>query len=267
LCFDLITISPVVINRLFTESAWLWASIFMSMSAMEKPRAVVLLSGGMDSSVVLAIAADEGYEVHAITISYGQRHRVELESARKMAQAIGVKHHVFIDLDSTPFAGSALTSEEIEVPKGPRLQGADPIPPTYVPARNTVFLSLALAYAESMGARDIFIGVSSVDYSGYPDCRPQFLAAFEEAANLGTRSAVRGERFRIQAPLIEMTKGETVMAGIRLGVDFSLTHSCYDPGPAGEPCGQCEACLLRRRGFEAAGVEDPVADRKKAPSS
>lgn len=234
---------------------------------MEKPRAVVLFSGGMDSSVVLAMVADEGFEVHAITISYGQRHRVELDSARKTAQAIGVKRHVFINLDSTPFAGSALTCEDIEVPKGPRPPGTDPIPPTYVPARNTVFLSLALAYAESSGARDIFIGVSSVDYSGYPDCRPEFLSSFEETANLGTRSADRGKRFRIQAPLLGMTKGETVTAGIRLGVDFSLTHSCYDPYPAGEPCGQCEACRLRRRGFEEAGIEDPIAGREKVALS
>ncbi len=234
---------------------------------MEKPRAVVLFSGGMDSSVVLAMAADEGYEVHAITISYGQRHRVELDCAQKTAQAIGVNRHVFLNLDSTPFEGSALTCEDVKVPVGPRPPGADPIPPTYVPARNTVFLSLALAYAESLGARDIFIGVSSVDYSGYPDCRPEFLSSFEETANLGTRSANGGERFRIHAPLLEMTKGETVTAGIRLGVDFSLTHSCYDPGPAGEPCEQCEACMLRRRGFEEAGLEDPIAGREKAALS
>ncbi len=236
----------------------------LPMKRMEKPLAVVLFSGGMDSSVVLAMAADEGFEIHAITISYGQRHRVELDSARKSAQAIGVKRHVFIDLDSTPFAGSALTCEDVKVPRGPRPPGADPIPPTYVPARNTVFLSLALAYAESSGARDIFIGVSSVDYSGYPDCRPEFLTSFEETANLGTRSADGGKRFRILAPLIGMTKGETVTAGIRLGVDFGLTHSCYDPGPAGEPCEQCEACQLRRRGFEEAGIEDPIACKEKA---
>ncbi len=239
----------------------------MPMNKMEKPRAVVLFSGGMDSSVVLAMAADEGYEVHAITISYGQRHNIELDCAQKTAQAVGVKRHVVIKLDSTPFDGSALICEDVKVPKGSRPPGADPIPPTYVPARNTVFLSLALAYAESSGARDIFIGVSSVDYSGYPDCRPEFLSSFEETANLGTRSANGGERFRIHAPLLEMTKGETVTAGIRLGVDFSLTHSCYDPGPAGEPCEQCEACMLRRRGFEEAGLEDPIAGREKAALS
>jgi 7-cyano-7-deazaguanine synthase len=237
------------------------------MNGIEKPRAVVLFSGGMDSSVVLAMAADEGFEVHAITISYGQRHRVEIDSAQKTAKAIGVKRHVFLKLDPTIFEGSVLTCEDAKVPKGPRPPEADFIPPTYVPARNTVFLSLALAYAESSGARDIFLGVSSVDYSGYPDCRPEFLSSFEETANLGTRSANGGERFRIHAPLLGMTKGETVTAGIRLGVDFSMTHSCYDPGPAGEPCGQCEACLLRRRGFEEAGLEDPITGREKAALS
>jgi len=220
--------------------------------------AVVLLSGGMDSSVVLAMAVAAGYRAHALTVEYGQRHKIEVEAARRVARALGASAHRVLELELSPLAASALTGVG-EVPKAERSPGADPIPPTYVPARNTVLLALALSWAESIGARDLFIGVSAVDYSGYPDCRPEFIAAFEETANLGTRAAGdRGRRFRIHAPLLGMSKAETVRAGVDLGLDFGLTWSCYDPGPGGEPCLECDACRLRRRGFEGAGIVDPV---------
>jgi 7-cyano-7-deazaguanine synthase len=231
------------------------------MSEPEKKGAVVLLSGGMDSSVVLAMALDRGFAVWALTVSYGQRHAVEVEAARRVARAQGVERHRVVELDPSLFGGSALTTD-LEVPKGPRSPNADPIPVTYVPARNTVFLSLALSCAEAIGARDIFIGVSSVDYSGYPDCRPAFIESFERTANLGTRAADGAGHFRIHAPLMNLTKAQTVEAGIALGVDFGLTHSCYDPAADGTPCGECDACSLRRRGFDEANVADPVSGRK-----
>lgn len=217
-------------------------------------RAVVLLSGGLDSSVVLAEAA-RSYKVHALTIAYGQRHRVELEAARRVAQQVGVEEHRVVGVDLNAIGGSALTSA-IDVPKD-RHSFAE-IPVTYVPARNLVFLSLALGYAETVGAQHIFVGVNAIDYSGYPDCRPEFLKAFEEVARVGTKQGVEGRGFHIHAPLISMGKADIVRRGVELGLDFSLTHSCYDPSESGEACGRCDACLLRRKGFEEAGFRDPA---------
>ena len=220
--------------------------------------AVVLLSGGMDSAVVLAMARAEGYRVYALTVDYGQRHRIEIQAAKEVARAVGVEEHRVVAVDLSDVAASALTGLG-DVPKLERGPEDDPIPPTYVPARNMLLLSLALSWAESIGARDLFIGVSAVDYSGYPDCRPGFITAFEKLAKLGTRAADEDEkRYRVHAPLLELTKAETVRAGIELGLDFGLTWSCYDPGPDHEPCLECDACRLRRRGFEGARVEDPI---------
>jgi 7-cyano-7-deazaguanine synthase len=222
-------------------------------------RAVVLLSGGLDSSTVLAIAKSEGYELHALSFSYGQRHVIELEAARRVAVSIGVAGHRIAAIDLRVFGGSALTAD-IAVPKG---RGTDEmshgIPITYVPARNTIFLSFALAWAEVLGSSDIFIGVNALDYSGYPDCRPEFIQAFEKMANLATKAGVEGrQRLTIHTPLIALTKAEIVRRGIELGVDYGLTSSCYDPTPTGEPCGQCDSCLLRRKGFRENGIEDPL---------
>lgn len=225
-------------------------------SSASRP-AVVLVSGGLDSAVTLAMAIDRGFAVYALSVRYGQRHAVELEAAERVSRSLGARSHKIIDLDLRSFGGSALTAP-IAVPKGERLPDAPAIPITYVPARNTVFLSLALAFAESLEARDVFIGVSAVDYSGYPDCRPKFVEAFENVANLGTRAADGGERFRIHAPLARMTKADTIQAGLALGVDFGLTWTCYDPAPDRTPCGSCESCLLRRRGFQQTGVADPL---------
>lgn len=223
--------------------------------------AVVLLSGGMDSAVVLAMARADGYLVHALTVDYGQRHRREVDAARRVARALGAEQHLVLQVDLSAIASSALLGAG-EVPKGEREPGAHPIPPTYVPARNTVLLSLALAWAESIGARDLFIGVSAVDYSGYPDCRTQFITAFEELANRGTRVAQDGgERYRVRAPLMSLTKDQTVRAGVELGVDFAMTWSCYDPRSDGAPCLECEACRLRGRGFDRAGIADPARGR------
>lgn len=221
-------------------------------------RAVVLLSGGLDSAVVTAIAASQGFEVHALTLRYGQRHEAELEAARRVAVAAGVRDHKFVDVPLRLFGGSALT-DDIEVPKDEAAAGGIPI--TYVPARNTVFLSLALAYAETLGAWDIFCGVNSVDYSGYPDCRPEYIASFEAMARLATKIGVEGADLHIHAPLIQMTKSEIIQAGLSLGVDFSLTHSCYDPDTAGRPCRHCDSCLIRQRAFASLGLEDPVLAR------
>ncbi|MDH3732303.1 MAG: 7-cyano-7-deazaguanine synthase QueC [Gemmatimonadota bacterium] len=215
-------------------------------------RAVVLLSGGLDSSTVLAIVRARGYEPWALTVRYGQRHTEELEAARRVAQSIGVAGHEEIDVGLGRFGGSALTAADIPVPKD-REPGEGGVPPTYVPGRNTVLLALALAWAEVLGAEDLFIGVNSIDYSGYPDCRPEFIEAFERAGRLGT---VAGGA-RIHAPLIELTKGEIIRWGTDLGVDYALTSSCYDP-VAGAACGRCDACILRRRGFQSAGVVDPT---------
>ncbi len=222
-------------------------------------KAVVLTSGGLDSSTVLALAQRQGFEIYALSFDYGQRHHYELQAARNIAQSLGIRNHVIAKIDLRVFGGSALTSE-IEVPKN-RDAGhiASGIPVTYVPARNTIFLSFALGWCEVLEAQDIFIGVNAVDYSGYPDCRPEFLDSFETLANLATKAGVEGaSRYKIHAPLLHMSKAEIILAGIEIGVDFSLTHSCYDPSPEGLACGGCDSCVLRRRGFEQAGVPDPT---------
>jgi 7-cyano-7-deazaguanine synthase len=222
-------------------------------------KAIVLLSGGLDSYTAAAMARANGYELFALTIRYGQRHAREIEAARQVARALGVARHVELDIDLAAFGGSALTSA-IEVPKDRAL--AEPgIPSTYVPARNTVFLSLALAWAEVVGATDIVIGVNALDYSGYPDCRPEFVEAFERLAALATRGGVEGRAVRIQAPLLRLTKAEIIRRGLDLGLDYGLTHSCYDPLPDGRPCGHCDSCVLRARGFREAGGIDPILGR------
>lgn len=227
------------------------------MSHAEK-KAVVLLSGGLDSATVLAIARRQGYACHALSFDYGQRHSAELAASRRVAQALAVVEHKILKLDLGSIGGSALTDSAIAVPENQEQAG---IPVTYVPARNTVFLSLALGWAEVLGAMDIFIGVNAVDYSGYPDCRPEFIQAFEKLANLATRKGVEGERFRVQAPLIDMTKAEIIRTGTELGVDYSLTVSCYQADEQGCACGVCDSCRLRRQGFRAAGVADPTCYR------
>jgi 7-cyano-7-deazaguanine synthase len=221
-------------------------------------KAVVLLSGGLDSATTLAVARSRGHETYAISFNYGQRHRIELEAARRVAHALGAEDHLIVDVDLRSIGASALTSEEA-VPKGRSLdEMTAEIPATYVPARNTVFLALALAWAESIAARHIYIGVNALDYSGYPDCRPEFMEAFRKLANLATKAGVQGKGFEIHTPLISMTKAQIIRLGMELGVDYSLTHSCYDPDPAGRPCGECDSCLLRRKGFQEAGIDDPL---------
>jgi 7-cyano-7-deazaguanine synthase len=220
------------------------------------PRAVVLLSGGLDSATAAAIARSEGFDLYALTIAYGQRHLIEIESARAVARALGAVRHVELRVDLAAFGGSALTGP-VEVPKDRDLAAAD-IPATYVPARNTVFLSLAMAWAEALGARDIYIGVNALDYSGYPDCRPEFIEAFERLAELATKAGVEGSRLRIHAPLIRMTKAEIIRRGLELKVDYGATRSCYDPDASGRPCGHCDSCLLRAKGFAEAGMPDPA---------
>ncbi len=224
-----------------------------------KKPAVILLSGGLDSATAAAIARERGFSLHALTVDYGQRHRHELAAARRVARALGVRDHVVISVDLAQLGGSALTTD-LAVPKDrPRERPADDIPITYVPARNTVLLSLALARAEVLGAANVFIGVGAVDYSGYPDCRPEFISAFNVLANLATKAGVEGSlRLNVHAPLIAMSKAEVIRRGVELGVDYGLTHSCYDPGPNGLACGRCDACLLRLRGFAEAGLNDPV---------
>ncbi|MFD9532100.1 MULTISPECIES: 7-cyano-7-deazaguanine synthase QueC [Streptomyces] len=230
---------------------------------MERP-AIVLLSGGLDSTTVLAIAKDQGYTPYALSFRYGQRHSVELEAAKRVAEAQGVARHVIADIDLRVFGGSALTSE-IDVPKHDTLDDASTsdadssVPITYVPARNTIFLSFALAYAETVGASDIFTGVTAVDYSGYPDCRPEYMDAYAKMANLATRAGVEGtQELKLHSPLMAMSKADIVREGLRLGVDYSMTSSCYDPDEQGRACGHCETCLLRLKGFAEAGVSDPV---------
>lgn len=223
----------------------------LRLKTMTKPLAVVLLSGGLDSAVTAALAARDGFDVAALTLDYGQRHAVEIDAARNVAESLGIKKHIVLPLNLRAFGGSALT-DEIDVPKG----GTEGIPSTYVPARNTVFLSLALAWAEALRATDIYIGVNALDYSEYPDCRPEFIEGFERLANIATKAGVEGRRITIHAPLQHKTKKEIVEAAIELGVDTSLTTSCYDPGHAGEPCGACDSCLLRAKGFAEAGAVD-----------
>ncbi len=222
--------------------------------------AVVLLSGGLDSATTLAIARSEGFQCHALTFRYGQRHQREIEAAKKVANSLEVIEHRCIDVDLAWFSGSALTDSTIKVPKdGTDLGRPGRIPPTYVPARNIIFLSYALAWAEVLGAFDIFIGVNAIDYSGYPDCRPEFITAFERVANLATAAAIeRKGRYHIHTPIIDMTKAEIILTGIKLGVDFSLTHSCYDPDKQGRSCGRCDSCRLRLKGFAEAGLKDPI---------
>lgn len=218
------------------------------------PLAVVLLSGGLDSTTVAAIARAEGWRILALTIDYNQRHRIELEHAARVAQALGAERHIVLPLDLTGFGGSALTAD-IDVPKG----GVEPgIPVTYVPARNTIFLSVALGWAEAAGARDLFIGVNALDYSGYPDCRSEFIAAFEAMANTATKAGVEGERFRVHTPLMTLDKAGIIAAGQAAAAPLHLTWSCYDPTPAGTPCGLCDSCRLRAKGFAEAGIADPA---------
>jgi 7-cyano-7-deazaguanine synthase len=220
-------------------------------------KAVVLLSGGLDSTTTLAIAQREGFACYALTMRYGQRHAVEIEAATRIAKALHVVEHIVLPIDLRQFGGSALTSD-VPVPKDrPLDEMSHGVPITYVPARNTIFLSFALAWAEVLGASDLFLGVNALDYSGYPDCRPEYIAAFEKLANLATKAGIEGRAFKIHTPLIQMTKAEIVRRGLELGVNFALTTSCYDPSPAGNACGRCDACLLRLKGFAEAGVVDP----------
>lgn len=228
--------------------------------AAEAPRAVVLLSGGLDSATTLALARREGFSVYALSFAYGQRQHIELEAAARVARAHGTKAHRMVTIDLRAFGGSALTDDGLDVPKNRDADAmAQGIPITYVPARNTIFLSYALAWAEVLGAFDIWLGVNALDYSGYPDCRPAYVAAFEKLANLATGAGVeeRG-RYRIRAPLIDLTKAEIIRKGVDLGVDYGMTHSCYDPLPNGAACGRCDACILRRRGFAEAQIDDPT---------
>lgn len=222
-------------------------------------RAVVLLSGGLDSATAAAIAKDQGFALYALSVDYGQRHRFELEAARRVAETLGVVRHVVLTIDLAQLGGSALTAP-IDVPKDRNLdQMENEIPVTYVPARNTILLSLALGYAEVVGAADLFLGVNAIDYSGYPDCRPEFIDAFARLANLATKAGVEGRlKFQIHTPLIQWTKAQIIRRGTELGVDYRLTHSCYDPDPSGLSCGRCDACQLRLRGFAEAGLVDPL---------
>ncbi len=227
---------------------------------MTRKKAVLLSSGGLDSTTVMAIAKSEGYEIYSLSFRYGQRHSVELAAARKIAKVFGAREHLILDIDLSIIGGSALT-DDIDVPKNREEEAMHrEIPVTYVPARNTIFLSYALAWAEVLGASDIFTGFNSVDYSGYPDCRPEYVEAFERMANLATKAAVEGRIvIRIRTPVIRMTKAQIIQRGIELGVDYSMTHSCYDPTPEGKACGQCDTCFLRKKGFNEAGLKDPAA--------
>lgn len=229
----------------------------------QQKRAVVLLSGGLDSTTVLAIAKAEGFEPYALSFRYGQRHSVELEAAARVAGHMSAKRHVTLDIDLRQFGGSALTSSDVAVPKGRSVdEMGEGIPVTYVPARNTVFLSFALAWAETLECEHIFIGVNALDYSGYPDCRPEYIEAYERLANLATKAGVEGRaRLKIHTPLIDLTKAQIIARGLELGVDYSLTSSCYDPSPAGAPCGQCDSCLLRAKGFSEINARDPLVER------
>ena len=240
-----------------TESGY--SPVFGGVQEGNMKKAVALSSGGLDSTTAIALAIEQGFDVYALSFDYGQRHRCELEAARRVASALGVREHIVTSIDLRIFGGSALTAD-IEVPKHRKHDCiSTEIPITYVPARNTIFLSLALGWCEVIDAWDIIIGINSIDYSGYPDCRPEFLEAFERLAAVATKAGIeRNSRFRIHAPLMTMTKAEIIRAGIQVGVDYSITHSCYDPLPEGYACGVCDSCILRRRGFAAAGVVDPA---------
>lgn len=230
------------------------------------PKAIVLLSGGLDSATTLALARSQGYETYALSFAYGQRHALEIAAARRVAQALGAIRHEVMAIDLRAFGGSALT-DDIAVPKDrtPAAMTSGEIPITYVPARNTIFLAYALAWAEVLEARDIFIGVNAVDYSGYPDCRPEFIGAFQRMANLATREGVEGRGVTIHTPLISLTKGRIIATGLELGVDYGLTLSCYDPSPAGEACGHCDACQIRLKGFREYGLDDPARYQTRDP--
>jgi 7-cyano-7-deazaguanine synthase len=235
------------------------------MVSIAKKPAVVLLSGGLDSATVLAIARNQGFDAYALSFSYGQRHSWELNAARRVAEAGGAVQHRIANIDLRAFGGSALT-DDIDVPKGRDAEEmGHGIPITYVPARNTIFLSFALAWAEVLGSSDVFIGVNALDYSGYPDCRPEFIRAYEQMANLATRAGVEGrQRLTIHTPLMQMTKAQIIKTGLELGVDYGLTSSCYDPAQDGTPCGQCDSCILRRKGFDENGIADPLKYRDAA---
>lgn len=236
------------------------SSFFSESCIVNRNKAIVLLSGGLDSATTLAIARDEQFDCFALTFAYGQRHKKEIQNAEKIAKSPGVVEHRVIKIDLKAFGGSAITDSEIEVPKDrENLDNHSDIPITYVPARNTIFLSYALAWAEVLGAFDIFIGVNSTDYSGYPDCRGEFITAFQRMANLATAAAVEGKgQYTIHTPLLGMTKAQIILRGTQLGVDYSLTHSCYDPDSKGRSCGRCDSCRLRLKGFAEAGLEDPI---------
>lgn len=238
------------------------------MSALKNRKAVVLLSGGLDSTTVLAIARHDGFDAYALSFDYGQRHAIEIESARQVARALGARDHVVVDFDLRKFGGGSALTSDVDVPKG-RSSGemSHGIPITYVPARNTIFLSFALAWAETLGANDIYVGVNALDYSGYPDCRPEYIEAYARMANLATRASVEGtQRLEIRTPLIELTKGAIIQRGLALGVDYSSTTSCYDPSPEGRPCERCDSCLLREKGFAEAGVPDPLLVKHRSAS-
>lgn len=220
-------------------------------------KAVILLSGGLDSTTCLAIAKSKGYDCYALTVNYGQRHKFELQSSKNIVKLFKVQHHSIIDIDLAQFGGSALT-DEIQIPKNRGENEMNEIPVTYVPARNTVLLSIALAWAEILNALNIYIGVNALDYSGYPDCRPDFIKSFEKLSNLATKKGVSGSQFKIRTPLINLTKAQIIKKGLALGIDYSLTSSCYDPDVNGNPCGECDACLLRLKGFKEANKEDPL---------
>ena len=229
----------------------------------EVRRAVLLLSGGLDSYTAGAIVRQDGYELHALTIRYGQVHACEIDAARRVATALGARRHVELDVNLAAFGGSSLVGDG-DIPCDRAMDNAEAIPSTYVPARNTIFLSLALGWAEVIGASAIVIGANAIDYSGYPDCRPEYLEAFERLAALATRAGIEGRRFTVLAPLLHLSKADIVRRGAALGLDYGMTHSCYAPGPAGEPCGRCDSCRLRARGFAEAGLEDPVSRRHTA---
>jgi 7-cyano-7-deazaguanine synthase len=229
---------------------------------MEKgKKAVVLLSGGLDSATTAAIALGRGFQISAITFNYGQRHEVEIESAKKLASFFNIKDHIIIELPDRIFKSALMKNSVVEVPKKGSEDHGEKIPVTYVPARNILFLSYALAYAESIGARDIFIGANAVDYSGYPDCRPEFIESFNKMANTGTKAGISGDCFNIEAPLLQMEKSDIIKKGVEMGVDYSMTHSCYDPDEDGTSCGLCDSCTIRREGFSKSGIKDPVRYR------